>query len=108
MGCISQGYLGDFYGRKKAIVISQVFAVVGGGLTAGSVHIGMLIFCRFIQGIGLGQSLTLASVYLTEVANKNNRGLLSGLTACGLASGYVVCSWVGLGCYFAENETYVA
>ena len=104
-GSLSQGYLGDAYGRKKAIIISQIVALVGGALTAGSVHVGMLIFCRFVQGVGLGQSLTLASVYLTEVANKNNRGLLSGMTACSLASGYVICSWVGLGCYFAKNET---
>jgi len=89
-GCISQGYVSDWLGRKKAIIISQIIALIGGALCAGSVSIGELIACRFIQGVGLGQSLTLASVYLTEVANKNNRGLLSGLTACGLASGYVV------------------
>ncbi|KIW05621.1 uncharacterized protein PV09_03492 [Verruconis gallopava] len=104
-GCLTQGYVGDWLGRKKAIIISQIIALIGGALCAGSVAIGELIACRFIQGVGLGQSLTLASVYLTEVANKNNRGLLSGLTACGLASGYVICSWVGFGAYFATSET---
>lgn len=70
--------------------MSAVFCIVGGALTAGSVAIGMLIFCRFVQGLGLGQSITLVSLYLTEVAQKNNRGLLSGLTACSLATGYVM------------------
>jgi hypothetical protein len=89
-GAISQGWMGDGMGRKKAIVISCLFCIVGGALCAGSVNIAMLITCRFIQGIGLGQSICLVSVYLTEVANKDNRGLLSGLTACGLSSGYVM------------------
>ena len=89
-GAIIQGFTGDALGRKKAIVMSALFCILGGALTAGSVNIAMLIVSRFIQGLGLGQSVTLVSLYLTEVAYKNNRGLLSGLTACSLASGYVV------------------
>lgn len=64
----------------------------------------MLVSTRFVQGLGLGMSLTLVSLYITEVANKNNRGLLNGLTACGLATGYVVCSFCGFGTYFSKNE----
>ncbi|KAF2102097.1 general substrate transporter [Rhizodiscina lignyota] len=103
-GAIIQGWVGDWLGRKKAIIISQLFCVGGGALCAGSVNIAMLVSCRFFQGIGLGQSITLVSVYLTEVAHKNNRGLLSGLTACSLASGYVVCSWVGFAAFFSSNQ----
>lgn len=70
--------------------MSQILALIGGALCAGSVNVAMLVTCRFIQGLGLGQSLTLVSLYITEVANKNNRGFLSGLTACGLSMGYVM------------------
>jgi MFS family permease len=105
LGAITQGWVGDWLGRKKAIFVSQIFCAVGGALCAGSVNIAMLIACRFIQGIGLGQSIVLVALYITEVANKNNRGLLSGLTGCGLASGYVTCSWVGFGSFFSTNET---
>ncbi|OAA55853.1 General substrate transporter [Niveomyces insectorum RCEF 264] len=103
-GCMMQGWLGDWLGRKRTIIVSQLFALIGGALCAGAVNVGMLIACRFIQGVGLGQSLTLVSLYITEVANKNNRGLLNGLTACGLATGYVVCSFAGFGTYFSKNE----
>lgn len=64
----------------------------------------MLVSCRFVQGIGLGWSVSLVSVYLTEVSHKNNRGFLSGLTACSLTSGYVVCSWVGFAAFFSQNS----
>ena len=104
-GSIIQGIVGDKLGRKKAIVVASVFAAVGGALCAGSVNVAMLVACRFIQGIGLGMSVTIVAVYNTEVANKNNRGFLSGLTGCSLASGYVICSWVGFGAYFAKNHT---
>ncbi|CAK7206968.1 hypothetical protein SEUCBS139899_009775 [Sporothrix eucalyptigena] len=89
-GCIMQGLVGDWLGRKRTIIISQLLALIGGALCAGAVNVAMLVSTRFIQGLGLGQSLTLVSLYITEVANKNNRGLLNGLTACGLATGYVV------------------
>jgi MFS family permease len=119
VGAIAQGWVGDWLGRKLAIVISCLFCIVGGALTAGSINVAMLITCRFIQGIGLGASIVLVSLYITEVAHKNNRGLLSGLVGCSLSSGYVVyvhpsrsayladrysCSWVGFGAFFAKNE----
>ena len=85
-----QGLVGDWLGRKKTIILSQLLALIGGALCAGAVNVAMLVATRFVQGMGLGQSLTLVSLYITEVANKNNRGLLNGLTACGLATGYVV------------------
>jgi MFS family permease len=97
--------VGDWLGRKKAIFVSQLICVSGAALTAGSVNITMLIVFRFWQGIGLGQSIVLVSLYITEVANKNNRGLLGGLVGCSLAAGYVVCSWVGFGGFFAKSET---
>jgi MFS family permease len=106
-GAITQGFVGDYLGRKKAIVVASILASIGGALCAGSVTIAMLITCRFIQGIGLGMSITIVAIYNTEVANKHNRGFLSGLTGCSLASGYVICSWVGFGAYFAKNQTLV-
>jgi MFS family permease len=90
VGAIAQGWVGDWLGRKRAIVGSCLFSLLGGALTAGSVNVAMLVTCRFIQGIGLGASIVLVSLYITEVAHKNNRGMLSGLIGCSLSSGYVV------------------
>ncbi|KAF2665415.1 general substrate transporter [Microthyrium microscopicum] len=103
VGCIAQGWIGDWLGRKKAIVISQLLALIGGALCAGAINLPMLIVNRFIQGAGLGQSLMLVSLYTSEVSNKYNRGFLSGLTACSLAMGYVCSSFVGFGTFFSKN-----
>lgn len=89
-GAIAQGWIGDWLGRKKAFAIGSTFAIVGGALTAGSVHIGMLIAMRFIQGLGLGQLIALVPLYITEVAPAHRRGALAGMTAASFATGYVM------------------
>lgn len=106
-GAITQGFVGDILGRKKAIAIASAIALLGCALCTGSVNVAMLIASRFIHGVGLGMSIVIVALYTTEVANKNNRGFLGGMTAMSLATGYVVCSWVGFGAYFATNSTYV-
>ena len=54
IGSILQSFGSDGLGRKKAILIGCVFAVLGGALQAGSVHIGMFIVARLIAGLGIG------------------------------------------------------
>jgi predicted MFS family arabinose efflux permease len=75
---------------KKAIIKSYFFCIIGDALCAGSMNIAMLVTCRFIQGIDLGQGISLIAVYLTKVAIKDNRGLLGGLTTYSLASRYAM------------------
>jgi MFS family permease len=88
-GVISQGWIGDWLGRKKAFVLASTLSVVGGALTAGSVAVGMIVAMRFIQGLGLGQLIALVPLYITEVAPPHRRGALAGLTAASFAVGYV-------------------
>jgi MFS family permease len=90
MGAILQCYFADWVGRKKALAIAAVFALVGGALAAGSTAIAMLIVVRLLQGCGLGMLLCLVPMYLTEVAPPYRRGLLTGLTTLSFGMGYVV------------------
>lgn len=52
LSCITTA---DRFGRRMAMLIACVFSIVGGGLQAGSVNIGMYIVMRFITGIGIGR-----------------------------------------------------
>lgn len=89
-GALAQGWLADWVGRKRAMAIAAACAAIGGGLTAGSVHIAMLIVVRILQGFGLGLIICLVSLYLTEVAPARHRGLLSSMTVCSLGGGYLM------------------
>jgi MFS family permease len=89
IGALSQGWISDWIGRKKAFALAAALSLAGAALTAGSVAVGMIIPMRAIQGAGLGQLISLVPLYITEVAPPHTRGLLSGMTAASFAIGYV-------------------
>jgi MFS family permease len=54
LGALSCLWIPDKLGRKRALLISAIFCVVGGGLQAGSVHVAMFMVSRFLVGYGVG------------------------------------------------------
>lgn len=57
VGALSSSWLADRLGRKKQIFGAAIAAVIGGALQAGSVNVGMFIFFRFVNGLGVGTSI---------------------------------------------------
>ena len=53
----------------------------------------MLVVVRLLHGVGVGQCITITPIYLSEVAPPRNRGLLAGMNAVGLVTGYFLSSW---------------
>ncbi|KAH7305299.1 MFS transporter [Stachybotrys elegans] len=102
VGALSSSVLADWLGRRKAMLIESLFAVVGGALQAGSVHIGMYILARFITGIGVGALVTLVPLYQSEIAPPRIRGLLVGMHGVLIGTGYAVAGWIGVGFYFVN------
>lgn len=88
MGAIAQGWIADWVGRRKALAIAAICALIGSALTAGSVTVSMLIIVRVIQGFGLGMLISLVPLYLTEVAPSHRRGMLTSLTVLSFGLGY--------------------
>ena len=70
-GAITQGWLSDWLGRKKAIAVAGSWALVGGALTTASVNIAMLITMRVLHGFGFGMIICLVPLYITEVVSAN-------------------------------------
>ena len=86
-GAFVQGFTGDWSGQLKVLHIGANISVNGTVVVAGSVNIPQLFVFRFITGLGVGQSLTLVPLYITEVATPHRRGLLSALTGYGFSLG---------------------
>lgn len=55
MGAILLSWLADKHGRKPALAISSTVTILGGAISAGSVHVGMFIVGRWITGAGIGR-----------------------------------------------------
>lgn len=90
MGSLSQSWFADRWGRRVALAVAAVIALIGSALVAGSVNIPMLCVVRVLQGCGLGMLLTLVPLYLSEVAPPAQRGLLTGLSVLCFGMGYVM------------------
>jgi MFS family permease len=53
-GCFAGGRLADRSGRKLAIIVGSLFAVLGGSLGAGAQNSNMILCARVIAGFGVG------------------------------------------------------
>ena len=62
------GPLMDRLGRKKAIIIADVFLTAGALIIAFAGSIPQLMFGRFVIGFGVGMASLLEPVYLSEVS----------------------------------------
>lgn len=88
IGAILQSYLADWVGRKKALGLTGVLAIIGNALVAGSVTVGMMYPVRILQGCALGMILTLVPLYIAEVAPPRSRGFLTAMTTFSYLFGY--------------------
>lgn len=100
LGAVLFGYIGDYAGRKKALVISMImmsFPTFLIGLLPNYNAIGimapiLLIGLRIIQGLAVSGELTTATVFLIEHADSNRRGIAGSLAMAGCLSGMVLSS----------------
>jgi sugar porter (SP) family MFS transporter len=106
LGALAVGPLADKIGRRWSLIIASIISIIGGALTAGSVHVAMLIAVRIIQGAGLGSLATIVPIYLAEASTPSKRGMLTGLHGFFLVCGYNMSAWVGFGCFFSSNLTF--
>ncbi|OAL44212.1 general substrate transporter, partial [Pyrenochaeta sp. DS3sAY3a] len=105
MGCWTMGWMADALGRKKALIIATVLALIGGALQAGAAHIGMFLAARWLTGYGVGNLVTLIPIMQAEMSPPASRGFLVGQHGSGfiLVAGYMIAGWIGYGCYFSTN-----
>lgn len=106
VGGLTAGPVADHWGRRIALISAALLSVIGGALTAGSVHVAMLIIVRVLQGAGLGALATLTPIYLAEASTPSKRGMLTGLHGFFMVSGYNISAWVGYGASYSTNLTF--
>ncbi|KIJ40838.1 hypothetical protein M422DRAFT_60550 [Sphaerobolus stellatus SS14] len=92
IGQLLFGWLADIVGRKKMygveliiIVVATVAQAIAGHANAISI-VGVLVFCRFCMGVGIGGDYPLSAVITSEFASIRTRGRL--MTAVFSARGW--------------------
>ncbi|KAG2702972.1 hypothetical protein I3760_06G116300 [Carya illinoinensis] len=73
------GALGDWLGRRPLLITSSVLYFVSGLVMLWSPNVYVLLFARLLDGFGIGLSVTIVPVYISETAPPEIRGSLNTL-----------------------------
>jgi len=72
------GKLADIYGRKPIFVIGILLFLLGSTLSGFSITMYQLIGARFIQGVGAGALMPMATTIVGDIYNKQERAKVQG------------------------------
>ena len=78
-GALISMYSVDKLGRVNALRVVCVIQIIGAILQITSKSIGQLYAGRFIEGLGVGQTVAIGPIYLAEIAPPNIRGFIVGI-----------------------------
>ncbi|PMB67167.1 High-affinity glucose transporter [Beauveria bassiana] len=105
LGALTQTIVGDRMGRIRFMQLLCVLVTIGTAIQTVAVHIAMFLVGRGLAGFAVGLSprsgmVSTVPIYLSEMAPPQQRGLIGGISGCGIALGTMASNWVGYGCSF--------
>ena len=86
------GPLGDWRGRRIAIVVGAAIFCLGGALQAAGQNLNFFYAGRAVGGLGVGILIMIVPMYQAEIAHPSIRGRITGLQQLMLGIGAVVSS----------------
>lgn len=78
--------------------IMCVVVTIGAVLQTAAVNFGMFLAGRILAGIAVGGLIGTVPVYLSEISAPHHRGLIGGISGCGISFGTMMSNWVGFAC----------
>jgi MFS transporter, SP family, arabinose:H+ symporter len=90
IGAMSAGIPGQKYGPRETLRVLAVFYVISALGCAFAWNWYVLLFSRFIGGLGIGGSSVLGPVYIAELAPAKMRGRLVGLFQINIVIGILL------------------
>uniref|UniRef100_A0A3P9J172 Solute carrier family 2, facilitated glucose transporter member 4 n=1 Tax=Oryzias latipes TaxID=8090 RepID=A0A3P9J172_ORYLA len=93
------GFISEWLGRRKAMLINNLFAFIGGSMMGMSKlcrSFEMMILGRFIIGAYCGLACSLTPMYVGEIAPTSLRGALGTLHQLGIVTGILIAQILGL------------
>ena len=91
---LCSGHVADVISRKYGILTGGLIVAIGTVISASANNFPALICARLITGVGQGQSISVVTIYLCEIAPQNIRGtvatMLQLLITIDIAAGYFI------------------
>ncbi|KAF4308145.1 Sugar/inositol transporter [Botryosphaeria dothidea] len=108
--CFVTSWLADKLGRRAALLIAALVAIVGCVMqAAGEGHLAVMYIGRFIAGLGVGAASMVVPLYISENAPRAIRGGLTGIYQLFIATGTMLAFWTNYGAikHLHGHATYV-
>ncbi|KAJ5798368.1 uncharacterized protein N7503_007664 [Penicillium pulvis] len=96
-GAAILGLFADSWGRKRCLLISDLFFTAGAIIIASSFSLGQLIAGRLVLGVGVGGAAVICPLYITELAPTAVRGRCVGSNGFCIPFGQTVAVAIGAG-----------
>lgn len=93
IGGMLGGVFADYFGRRRALLISMVMYAAFTGLTAASWSWASFLVLRFITGFALGSEWGTGASLVAEMWPAHARAKAAGLMQCGLGLGFFIASF---------------
>ncbi|OTA95260.1 hypothetical protein M434DRAFT_393988 [Hypoxylon sp. CO27-5] len=101
VGALGQTFIGDRLGRIRFMQLLCIIVTIGTAIQTASVNIGMFLAGRAIAGMAVGGMVATVPIYLSEISAPDQRGLIGGISGCGISFGTMMSNWVGFACSYA-------
>ncbi|KAH8703560.1 putative MFS monosaccharide transporter [Talaromyces proteolyticus] len=103
VGALTQTAIGDKLGRVRFMQLMCIVVTIGCVIQTASVNIGMFLAGRVLSGFAVGGMVATVPIYLSEISSPQHRGLIGGISGCGISFGTMMSNWVGFACGYAPN-----
>ncbi|MHC1682638.1 MAG: MFS transporter [Clostridiaceae bacterium] len=94
VGAAVAGMVADKWGRRTVVTITLVLYGVASALSGFAPNFGMLLFLRFLTGLGLGGELPAASTLVSEFSPTKARGRMVVLLESFWAWGWIIAALI--------------
>ncbi|CAG7999570.1 unnamed protein product [Penicillium nalgiovense] len=101
VGALTQTFIGDRLGRIRFMQMMCMVVTIGTIIQTASVNIGMFLAGRVLAGFAVGGMVATVPIYLSEISDPRYRGLIGGISGCGISFGTMMSNWVGYACSYA-------
>ncbi|CAP91533.1 Pc13g04640 [Penicillium rubens Wisconsin 54-1255] len=101
VGALTQTFIGDRLGRIRFMQMMCVVVTIGTIIQTASINIGMFLAGRVLAGFAVGGMVATVPIYLSEISDPRYRGLIGGISGCGISFGTMMSNWVGYACSYA-------
>ncbi|KAM0755451.1 general substrate transporter [Meredithblackwellia eburnea MCA 4105] len=89
-GALIGGTYSDIVGRKRVLIVGDVFFVIGGVLIAAAYGLIQFIVGRVIMGFGVGIAAVISAIYIGEVSPSKVRGRMVSIQSVCITGGQFV------------------